>query len=108
MQAHSLCVAAGQDERRALAPGWADGAINIGGGGALILGGRRPRSASGPAPGDLVLLPDTCFVLPPYLYKCALREGLFDGCYRGVEVFLKAGMASPSCAWWRGRADNLR
>lgn len=59
MEVHRLRVANGQDERRALAVPGADGAEDKGRSGALIVRGRRPCAALGPAPRDLVLLPDT-------------------------------------------------
>jgi hypothetical protein len=75
VQVHRLGVAVGQDERCAFAVLRADGAENIGRGGALIGGGRGPRSTLCPAPGDFVLLADTRFVGEPDLY--ALRRDVF-------------------------------
>jgi len=50
MQVHRFGVAKAQNEPGALAVVGADGAENIGRGGALIVRGRRPRSSLGPAP----------------------------------------------------------
>src|SRR5215210_5790518 len=98
MQVHRRDVAAGQDEGRALAVLGADGAEDIGRGGALIVRRRGSRTALGPAPGDLVLLPDPGLVGKPDLYRGRIdllvaRELVHN---RG-EAFLKATMA-PS-AW---------
>jgi hypothetical protein len=98
VQRHSFGVAAGQDERRALALGRTDGAIDIRRRGSLVLGRLRPCPALGPAAGDAVLLADPRLVLPPQLYGCAAGERRPDRCHLGGEVFLKAGMASASCA----------
>jgi hypothetical protein len=68
VQTHRLGVAARQDQSRALALLGADGAEDVGRGGALIVRCHRPRAALGPAPGDLVLLSDAGLVLEPYLY----------------------------------------
>ena len=57
-----------QDERRAYALLGADGAENIGRGGALILRGGRSRSAFRPSTGDFVLLTDARFVFEPNLH----------------------------------------
>ena len=108
VQRHSFGVAAGQDERRALALGRTDGAVDVRRRGALVLGCRRPCPALGPAPGDAVLLADPRLVLPPQLYGCATGERRPDRCPLGGDVFLNAGMASASWAWWRGRAVSLR
>ena len=98
VQRHPFGVAAGQNERRALALGRTDGAIDVRRGGALVLGRRRPCPALGPAAGDAVLLADPRLVLPPQRYGCAAGERRPDRCHLGGEVFLKAGMASASWA----------
>lgn len=97
-----------QDEGRTLALGRADGAVDVGGRGALVLRRRRPCSAPCPAPSDAVLLANARLVLPPQLYGRAAREAGADRRQLGGKVFLKAGMASAAWAWWRGRADSLR
>src|ERR1700730_16136555 len=68
MQVHRRGITSWQDECRALAQRRADGTENIGRSSALICWRRRPRAASGPATGDLVLLPDPGFVGEPELY----------------------------------------
>ena len=98
VQVHRCGVAAGQDEPRGLALPGADGAKDIGRGGTLVLRRRRSGTAPSPAPGDLVLLADTCFVGKPDLYR-----GQFDALLlgnfvqEGREFFLKCSIA-PS-AW---------
>jgi hypothetical protein len=98
MQVHRLAVAGGQDKRGSLAVFGADGAENIGRGRALVVRGRGPCSALGPAPRDLVLLPDARFVGEPDFY-CRRIDAFFlrDLVQAGGEVFLKASIA-PS-AW---------
>ena len=98
VQRHAFGVAAGQDERCALALSRTDGAIDICRCGALVLGRRRPCPALGPAAGDAVLLADPRFVLPPQLYGCPAGERRPDRCHLGGEVFLNVGMASASWA----------
>src|SRR5829696_8335872 len=98
MQVHRRDVAAGQDKGRALAVLGADGAEDIGRGGALIVRRRGSRAAPGPAPGDLVLLADPGLVGKPHLYRGRIdllvaRELVHN---RG-EALLKSSMA-PS-AW---------
>src|SRR3546814_17748868 len=101
-------IAEGQYQPRALAVFRADRAEDIGRFRPLILWRRWPRPTSGPAPGDLVLLADPRFVLEPYLYARAPREGCSDLCQLGGKApFLKASMASSFWAWWRGRAVSL-
>ena len=108
VQRHPLGVAAGQDERRTLALRGAYGAEDVGGRGALIVRCRWPCPAPRPPARDPVLLADARLVLPPQLYGRAAWEARADRRQLGGEVFLKAGMASASWAWWRGRADSLR
>ena len=108
MDRHGFGVAEGQHQPRALAVLRTDRAEDIGRFGRLVFGCRGPRPASGPAPRDLVLLPDPRFVLEPYLYRHALRESSSDLCQLGGNApFLKASKASSFWAWWRGRAVNL-
>lgn len=98
MQIHRRGVAEGQDETRRLAFGRADRAEDVGRLGALIVRGRRPRTAQGPTPGDLVLLADPGLVLEPDLYALARRLAGRDRRQAGGEVFLKAAAASGFCA----------
>ena len=106
VQAHHLGGAAGHDEARARSPCWADRAEEVGGGGALVFGRRGARAAAGPTTGDRVLLSDAGLVGKPDLYRLA-ADGLGDRRQAGGEGFLKAGIASGSWAWWRGRAESL-
>jgi hypothetical protein len=98
VQVHRLDVAEGKDECRALALFGADGAEDVGRGGALIVWGRRPCAAFGPTPRDLVLLANARFVCEPNLY-CGRIEVLRarDLVQKGWEVFLYSSTA-PS-AW---------
>ena len=65
MGVHGVRVGPGHDKACRLAFLRADRSEDIGRGRALVLGRRRARAASGPSPGDLVLLSDTRLVLPP-------------------------------------------
>ena len=68
-----------------------------------------PKSSRYTSPRDLVLLPDPGLVLEPYLYGRTSREGCFDLVQLGGKApFLKASIASGSCAWCLGRAESLR
>ena len=97
MVVHGADVAIGQDEARTLALPGTDSAADVGPHGALIVRGRWPCAATGPAARDLVLLPYPSFVLPPKLDFGAFGEHSLDGCQRGGEVFLKA---STSNSFW--------
>jgi hypothetical protein len=83
MQGHGFGIAEGQHQPGTFAVFRADRAKDIGGFRPLILRGRRPGSAPRPAPGNLVFLADARLILEPYLYGCALREGLCDDSYVG-------------------------
>lgn len=108
MQRHGFGIAEGQHQPRALALFGADRAEDIGRFGPLVLGCRGPRSAFGPAPGELVFLADASLILEPYLYGRAAREGGRDLCQLGGKApFLKASMAYSFWAWCRGRAVSL-
>jgi hypothetical protein len=77
-----------QDQGRALAILWADGAEDVGRGGPLITGSAGAGAALCPSAGDLVLLADTSLILEPDFYLVAV-DGLFLGDFvqtRG-EVF---------------------
>jgi hypothetical protein len=76
----------------------ADGPEDVGRGGALILRCRRPRAAPGPAPRDLVLLPDPRFIGEPDLYFGPLDTLVARDLVQDAgEAFLKCSIA-PS-AW---------
>ncbi len=98
VQVHRRGVAEGQNQPRRLAFGRTDRAEDVGRLGALIVRGRRPRTAQGPTPGDLVLLADPGLVLEPDLYALARRLAGRDRRQTGREVFLKAAAASGVCA----------
>ena len=98
MQGHGGGVAGGQYETGGLTLGRTDGAEQVGRFGPLIVGGRRPGAAPGPATGDLVLLADAGFVLPPELYGFSRRPLRRDLRQLGWEVFLNAAGASASWA----------
>ncbi len=99
MQVHRVGVAFGQDERGALAVLGRDRAEDVGRGGALVLGRRRPRAALGPAPRDLVLLADAGFILEPDFYLVRL-DAFFAGDLLQAprETFLKSSIAPTRCA----------
>jgi len=108
MEGHGFGIAKWQDQTGALAKIGTDGTEDVGRFRPLILGRRRPRTPPGPAPRDLVLLTDAGFVLKPYLYGRAEREGRSDLCQRGGKAFfLNDSMANSFWAWWRGRAVSL-
>ena len=71
---HGAGVAPGHDEPGGLAFLWADRSEDVGPFGALIVRRRRACAAPRPAAGDLVLLADARFVLPPDLYLDTGRE----------------------------------
>ena len=98
MPLHRLGVAAGQDEGGPDTALGTDGAEDVGRLGSLVMGRPGPAPPRCPATGDLVLLPDTGFILPPELYRDAVRELCPDRVQRGREVFLKASIASSFCA----------
>jgi hypothetical protein len=99
MQVHRLGVAGWQDQGRALAVLRADGAEDIGRGGALIAGSARTGAAFGPPARDLVLLADTGLVLKPNLYRLDI-DRLFarDFVQARGEAFLKSSIAPAAWA----------
>jgi len=97
MHTHRLAVATGHDDASSLAFGRADGAEDPCRGTPLIARSRRARATLGPAPGELGLLPDPGFILPPQLYRCSLGEALADLRQTGAELFLKMAMSSSFC-----------
>ena len=94
VQIHALGGAAGQNQARALAVRRADRTENVGGLRSLVLGGGRGRAAFGPAPGDLVLLPDPSLIRKPDLDQLAASLGFRKLLQTGGEVFLKADTAA--------------
>jgi len=92
---HGQGVAARQDEGCADTALGADGAEDVGGLGALVMGRRGARPPLGPTPRDLVLLPDPGLVLPPDLYVGSWRQLGPDRRQLGGEIFLKSSTASP-------------
>jgi len=94
MHAHRLAVAAGHDDAGSLAAGRTDRAEDPGRGTPLIARRRRARTAPRPAPGELGLLPDSGFVLPPQLYGRSFGEAFADLRQTGGEAFLKMAMSS--------------
>ena len=95
---HGAGVAPGHDEPGGLAFLWADRSEDVGPFGALIVRRRRACAAPRPAAGDLVLLADARFVLPPDLYLDTGGEACLDPCQLGRETFLKAATAVSFCA----------
>lgn len=99
VQRHCFGIADGQDQPGALSFLRADRPEDVGRPGALILRSRRPRTAPGPAPRDLVFLTDAGLVLEPDLYGRARREACLDLCQIGREApFLNASSACSFCA----------
>ena len=100
MQVHHAAVAARQDQANRLAGAGTDRTENVGRCGTLIVRRAGPGAAPRPAPGDLVLLPDSGLIPKPDLYVAdidtALTRDLFQ---RGREVFLNASMAPAAWAW---------
>lgn len=97
VQVHRICVASGQDERRALALLRRDRAENIGRRRALIFRGAGARAALRPAPRDLVFLTDAGFVGEFYTVGV---DAFFaaDLLQPRGEIFLKASIAPSCCA----------
>ena len=109
MKVHCLGVAGRQNQGCSLASSRADGAEDVGRGGALVARRTGACAAFGPTPRDLVLLADPRFILEPYLYPARIYAVLAcDFVQAGGEVFLKPSIAPAAWAWWRGRADSLR
>lgn len=87
---------------RGLRPCRANGAEDVGRGGALVRRCRGPRATLGPAPRDLVLLADACLVGEPHLYTLRCDALLLrDRVPAGWEAY---GIARPFgkllyCGW---------
>ena len=75
VERHGLGVAGWEDETGRLAERGTDGAENIGGGGSLILQGKRSRAAFRPASSGLVFLTDAGFVMEPQFEWLAAGRG---------------------------------
>src|ERR1700685_967572 len=103
VQRHGLGVAGREDEAGRLAERGTDGAENIGGGGSLILQGKRSRAAVRPASRDLGFLSDAGVVLEPEFERLAAVRPLHARAF-----FLKAATAPSSGAWCRDRAESFR
>lgn len=74
MPLHGQGVAARQDQGGTDAALGADGAEDVDGLGALVMGSRGACSPLGPPAGDLVFLPDPGLVLQPDLYVGSVRQ----------------------------------
>ena len=94
MDVHSFRVALRHHDTCTLALLRADRAEYVGPKCALIMRCGRSRAPLGPAPRDLVLLPNSGFVLPPKLYFSAGGERLADRFDCVWETFLKSATAS--------------
>ena len=99
MQVHRFGIAGRQDQGRALALLWADGAEDVGRGGPLITRSAGAGATLRPAAGDLVLLADPSLVREPYFYLVDFDRLLSRDCLqtRG-KVFLKVSIAPAACA----------
>ena len=96
MQVHRLGVAGRQDQGCALALSRADGAEDVGRGGALIAGRARSRATLGPPAGNLVLLTDPRLIREPDFYLSAIAcLSTRDLLQAGGEAFLKSSI-TPS------------
>src|SRR3974390_3141385 len=86
MQIHRLGVAGRQDQGRTLALLWADGAEDVGGGGALLAGRAWTGAAFGPPAGDLVLL-GTRFLSCRYRLpsRARLRPGAWGSFFKILD-----------------------
>src|SRR3954464_7066421 len=89
VQGHALRGAAGQNQAGSLALSWANCAKDVGRGGPLVLGGGRAGATFGPAPGDLVLLPNPGLIGEPDLDRLAINR-LCDFLQAGGKVFFKS------------------
>jgi hypothetical protein len=100
VQVHRLCIASWQNERGTLCRLRADCAKDIGRSGTLIVWRGGPATPFSPAPRDLVLLADACFVGKPDLY-CGRIDALLarDFFQARGEVFLYSSMVPSACAW---------
>jgi hypothetical protein len=98
VQVHRFGIAGRQDQGRALALLWADGAEDVGRGGPLITRSAGAGAAFCPSTGDLVLLADTSLILEPDFYLVTI-DGLFLGDFVQTrrEVFLKSSIAPAAC-----------
>ncbi len=94
MRLHGVRVAPGHDKACAFPLRGTDCAEDVGPFGPLIA--RRPGAGptSRPSAGELVLLADAGFILPPQLYLDTLAEFRPDFRQFGGEVFLNASTAS--------------
>jgi hypothetical protein len=99
MQVHRLGVAGRQDQSRALALLWTDGAKDIGRCSALISGRAWAGATFCPPAGDLVLLADAGLVCEPDFYLVA-ADRLFarDFIQARGKTFLKFSIAPSACA----------
>jgi len=99
MQVHRFGVAGREDQSRALSLLRADGAEDVGRGGALIPRSAWASAALGPPAGDLVLLTNARFIREPNLYfpniDCLFARDFIQARW---ELFLKSSMAPSACA----------
>lgn len=97
MHAHRCAVAAGHYDAGSLTFRGADRAEDPCRGASLIARSRRARAALGPAPGELGLLADPGFILPPKLYGRSFGEAFADLRQTDGEAFLKIAISSSFC-----------
>lgn len=90
VQVHRVGIAPGQDQSGAGAARRADRAEDVGPFRALIMRRAGACAAPGPAPCDLVLLPDARLVLEPNFQCYAAADFLPDFFQRFGELFLKS------------------
>ena len=97
MHAHGLAVAPRHDDPGSLAFSGTDRPEDPCRGAALILRRTGAGATPCPAPGELGLLTDPSFVLPPKLYGRAGGQAFTDLRQTGGEIFLKAAISSGRC-----------
>jgi hypothetical protein len=99
MQVHRLGIAGRQDQGSSFSLLRADGAEDVGRGGALIPRSARASAALRPPAGDLVLLTNARFIRKPNLYFPDI-DRLFarDFIQERWELFLKFSIALSACA----------
>jgi hypothetical protein len=100
VQVHRLGVAGRQNQSRALALLWTDGAEDVGGGSTLVPRRTWARAALRPPAGDLVLLADAGLIGEPDFYLVAIdRLRARDLVQARGETFLKSSIAPAAWAW---------
>ena len=98
VQIHRGRVAPGQDQSDSLALLGADGAEDIGRGGALVVWSGRSGSTQRPAAGDLVFLANPGLIAKPDLYVAGIEAALARNRLQDRGPFFLKPSIAPS-AW---------